>query len=139
MIIDSIRNYMLSCPLLEGEKINVNCLGQKAVAYTIDSVAENPLIKRYCDGGTLKQYKFIFALRDVYDEIISENIRIANFFEQLAAWIENQNTAGILPNIDDERCIAEKIEVTKNAYLLESSIDSMRYQMELRLVYRQER
>ncbi len=137
-MIDSIRRYMMSCPLLCGSEININCLSPKAVSYSIDSVAENPLIKRYCDGGMIKQCKFVFALHGVYDTMAEENLRIAEFFEKLTDWVEKQNRDGKLPKLTDEKLTPLRIEVTKDACLLESSIDSMRYQTEFRLIYRQE-
>lgn len=135
MIIDSIKDYFELCPYLEGGKININCLGEKIVSYSIDNVAAEPVIKKYCDGASLKQFVFTLAIRDTYDENLAHNLKIAQFFEQLESWILEQNRKGILPDIDCGLPI--KIEVTKSASLYDSYIDSGRWQMEMRLVYRQ--
>ncbi len=135
MIIDSIKDYFTSCPYLSDGRININCLGERTVSYSIDNIAAEPIVKKYCDGAVLKQFVFILALRDIYDENLVRNLKNAQFFEQVESWVEGQNRNGILPELD---CgIPVKIEVTKSGSLYDSSIQSGRWQMELRLVYKQ--
>lgn len=135
MIIDSIKEYLAGCPYIFGNTININCLGEKPLSLSIDNVDREPIIKRYCDGAVLKQFVFVLALRDIYDENILRNLKNAQFFEQVENWAMEQNRNGIFPEID---CgIPVKIEVTKSGCLCDSSIDSGRWQMEMRLVYRQ--
>lgn len=135
MIIDSIKDYFALCPYLAEGKININCLGEKTVSYSIDNVAAEPVIKKYCDGAVLKQFVFDLAIRDIYDENLFHNLKIAQLFEQIEGWILEQNRKGILPDID---CgIPVKLEVTKSGSLYDSNIESGRWQIEMRLVYRQ--
>ena len=137
-IIENIKNYISTCPLLKGENINVNYLGAYPVSYTIDNLPEIPVIRRYCDGGTLRQYCFAFASRDGYDSNSIENMRVAEFFENFAAWIDEQNKNGVLPEMPDKKLIPEKIEVIKSGYVYDTARTSARFQVQLRLVYRQE-
>ncbi len=138
MIVESIKNFMKSCPYLENDKININCLGGKPICYSIDTLPENPIIKKYCDGGTLNQYRFVFAMRDAYDENPEFNKAAAEFFEKLEGWIQEQNRLKNLPQLRDKKLISESIEVVKSAHLFDSSMDSARLQSEIRFVYRQE-
>ncbi len=138
MIIESIKKYFESCPLLSGGRVNVNFLAEKPLCYSIDTVAANPVVKSYCDGGTLRQYRFAFALRSIYDEDATENIHAAAFFEELAAWVEQQSEQGVLPELSG-KATPLGVEVMTTGSLLESSIGSARSQMEMRLLYRQEK
>lgn len=138
MIIDSVREYLKGCPYLAGGRININCLGEASVCYSIDNVSAEPVIKKYCDGGTLRQFVFVLALRDAYDENVLNNLKSAQFFEQVEAWISEQNRAGMLPQTEDERIKPLSIEVTKSGCLSESHLSDGRWQMELRIIYRQD-
>ena len=83
MIIDKIRDFMNTCPFLENGKININCLGGRPVCYSIEQIAAEPIVKTYCDGGVLKQCRFVFAVRDNYDEVPEFNLKAAELMEQL--------------------------------------------------------
>ena len=66
MIIDAIKTFIENnCPLVSGKKINVNYLGEKPQRYTIESVPSTPIIKKYSDGGTQRQYLWVFSSREI--------------------------------------------------------------------------
>ena len=135
-MIESIKNYLETCPQLAGGKINIDCLGADAVSYSIDSIAAEPVVKKYCDGAVLKQFIFAFSLRDIYNENVLKNLKRAQLFEQIEDWITKQNQKGNLP--DAEGIAPVKIEVTKSGCLQESNMQNGKWQMEMPLVYRQD-
>ena len=137
MITDTVRDYMMKCPRLFGKKVNVNCLGTKMQSFSIDNVSAEPVIKKYCDGAVLKQAIFNLSVRDRYDENLGGNIAVSQLLEDIEKWIWNQNTIKNLPVFDDEGIIARSIEVTKSGHLFHTSMASGRWQMEFRIVYRQ--
>ena len=137
MIINAVREYMLSCPMLSGKKININCLGTKMRSFSIDNVASDSVIKKYCDGGTLKQAVFTLGVRDRYDENLGENLYVSNLLEEIEIWIHQQNIIKNLPVLGDGNMIARSIEVTKSGYLHDTSMASGRWQLEFRVVYKQ--
>lgn len=137
MIIDAVREYMLSCPNLSGKKININCLGTKMRSLSIDNVSSESVIKKYCDGGSLKQAVFILAVRDRYDEALGENLYVMNLLEEIEDWIYKQNIINNLPILDSSNMSARSIEVTKSGYLYDTSMSSGRWQLEFRIVYEQ--
>ena len=81
------------------------------------------------------QFVFVFALRDIYDENVMRNLKNSQFFEQIENWVYEQNQKGNLPQVDAGDSV--KLEVTKSGCLDESNMHSGRWQMEMRLVYRQ--
>ena len=137
MIIDAVREYMMSCPVLSGKKVNINCLGEKIRSFSVDNVASNNIIKKYCDGGTLKQAVFTLGVRDRYDETLGENLYVTNLLEEIETWIYRQNIIKNLPALGSDDMIARCIEVTKSGYLHDTAMSSGRWQLEFRIVYKQ--
>lgn len=137
MIIDSIREYMLSCPKLSGKKININCLGIKMRSFSIDNVVTESVIKKYCDGEVLKQAVFTLAVRDRYDETLGENLYVMNLLEEVESWIYKQNIIKNLPVLGSDNMIVRSIEVTKSGHLHDTAMSSGRWQLEFRIVYKQ--
>lgn len=135
MIIDSIRTYFLDCPLLENfAKLNVDFLGIDPTEYTIDSQPTSPVIKRYADGGTLKQYIFVFGSREYYGSDTLQNLENSGFYEQFSNWVEQQSNMGNLPKLSGNRRPLF-MEVLTTGYLFDASEDNARYQIQCRLVY----
>ena len=67
-IIQAIRDYIAACPLLhEGAIVGVDRLGAQGVAYTIDTTPCEPVVRQYVDGGSMRQFLFVFASREAYD------------------------------------------------------------------------
>lgn len=137
MIIDSVREYMLTCPKLAGMKININCLGTKMRSFSIDNVAAESVIKKYCDGEVLKQAVFTLCIRDRYDETLGENLYVINLLEDIENWIYKQNIIKNLPNLGTDNMTVRSIEVTKSGYLHETSMSSGKWQLEFKIIYKQ--
>lgn len=137
MIIDSIATYLKDCPLIKGNKINANFLDKKPTVYSIDNVPADPIIVKYPDGGSKRQFLFVFASRDLYGKEAVENFRNSGFYEQFAAWIEEQNAARKLPKLDDG-LEPLKVETLTGGYCFDQSTDEARYQIQCRLIYNKE-
>ena len=88
MIIDSIRNYIRGCPLINKGKVNVDYLGVDIGEYSIEPTPADPIIKRYADGGTLRQYLFVFSSKESYGPDIRVQIDNSGFYEKFGQWLE---------------------------------------------------
>lgn len=55
-LINSIRDYILTCPFLSEWRVNVDYLGA-GMEYSIDPLPCDPVIQRYTDGGAKKQFQ----------------------------------------------------------------------------------
>lgn len=135
MIADAVRKFMLSCPRLTGNKINVNCLGTRIKSLSIDNVSSNPVIRKYCDGSMLMQAVFNLSVRDRYDENIGGSLYVSELLEDVENWIWQQNTIKNLPNLD-KGMLCRSIEVTKSGHLYDTSMSNGRWQLEFRIVYK---
>ena len=142
MIIDKVKAYLKTCPLLVAKAkkgtINVNYLGEEPCEYSIEVISVNPLVKRYTDGGELRQYLFAVCSREAYDANALENMNVAKFFEEFEDWISEQDKAGIYPELSNGMQ-AIKIEVVSSGYLDSSDEDRARFSIEIKLTYRKER
>ena len=133
-IIASVKDYLAACPLLSGKEININYLSPQADSFAIDSVAREPVVKRYVSGETVRQYCFLLAGRIAYDRDVAENAGVSAFFEALEAWIEARNNAGIFPVLSDGVPIA--VEIVKSGAIKDTARTSARVEIELRLLYK---
>ncbi len=139
MIIENLRSYLKKCPLLKKDKINVNYLGDEPVAYSIETVPASPIVKRYTDGGTLRQYLFVFSSREAYDENALCNMNVAQFFEDFENWICEQDANKNYPDLKDDKIKVTRLEVTTGGYLFDEEGTTAKFQVQLKLTYRKER
>ena len=101
-MLKQIKEYFKKCPLLEGSKINVNYLAEKALSYSIEAEPGERTIKNYVDGGELRQKVFLFASREEFDYDPKGNEDIAKFYEELSAWIDENNK---------KRCVSHRRQI----------------------------
>lgn len=135
MIIDAVREYLLSCPEISGKKVNINCLGTRQGSLTLDNVPADTTIKKYCDGEELKQAVFSLAIRDRYDENLQENTSVSELLEKIEVWLYTQNLNNNLPKLTEDKISPVSIEVTKSGHLYDTSMANGRWQLEFRLLY----
>ena len=142
MIIDKIRSFIRQCPYLQefngAIKVNVDYLDGEPTVYSIEEVPTEPILKRYIDGSTRRQYNFIFTSRESYGADVLQNISNSGFYEDFAQWLSDKSDAGGLPVLDDGK-EALKIEATTTGYAFQTDENSARYQIQARLIYNQGR
>ncbi|WP_338433456.1 chloramphenicol resistance protein [Clostridium tyrobutyricum] len=142
MIIDKIRNFIRQCPYLQefngAIKVNVDYLDGEPTVYSIEEVPAEPILKRYIDGSTRRQYNFIFTSRESYGPDVLQNIANSGFYEDFAQWLEECSDNDNLPVLGDGK-EALKIEATTTGYAFQTDENSARYQIQARLIYNQGR
>ncbi len=138
MFTEATKKYIETCPLIKKSRINVNYLGEKPVQYSIDNVPAKPIVKKYTDGGTLRQFLFVFASREAYDENTLENMDVAKFFEEFENWIEEQDRNKVFPVTEDPKVKVTRIETTTSGYLFDSDTKTARFQIQCKITYKKE-
>lgn len=131
-IIESIRNYIsdLKCMSTFENAINANYLGGAADNFSIEEVPCKPVLKKYLDGSTKRQFQFAFCSREPYGAEIIQNIDNSGFYEDFTDEIESKNNEDILPiGVDNIEPIS--IEVTSSAYVVATDEDTAMYQINL--------
>ena len=138
MIIKALRDYMRSLKCLEtfnnAIRINVNFLEENPDTYSIEEVPIEPIVKKYVNGDSIRQYAFIFTSREPYGADVLTNIDNSGFYEKLADEIEKNNNKEIFPLLDDGMEVLE-IKVTSTGYAFAVTEDTAQFQIQLRLKY----
>ena len=121
-IISAIREYIAECPLLhDGAILGVDQLEADTIGYTVDTTPCEPVVQKYTDGSDKRQFLFVFASREKYGERVLENIG-----------------QGIFPELGDYRT-PYRMDIVSSGYAYDTGDDTARYQIQLRLMYYQDR
>lgn len=137
-VIESIRDYFDKCELLRPDaRINLNYLGLEVPEYGIYTEPTDPIIKRYVDGAELRQHIFIFTTRNVLSSDYATQLENVAFFDKLIQWIETNNKNKVLPELEGNRQ-SQRLDILTNGYLMSSEGGKSQYQIQMRLVYKEE-
>ena len=135
-VMQSVQKWLKTYSKLSG-RLDVDFLDENADTYSVDTIPCEEIIKRYKDGGVIKQFQFAVSSRRFYEQNIKQNLSNLQFFEDLTAWVESKARSRQLPTMDKGRT-AQKIVVTSTAYPFIISEDGKaRYQIQMRLEYYQ--
>ena len=137
-IIEALKDYISKCPYLEefSESINVDYLSDAYGSYSIEEVPTGPIIKKYINGDSERQFDFIFSSRESYGADVLQNIENSGFYEDFSTWIEEESFNNNLPDLGEGR-EPIKIEVSTTGYAFQTDINQARYQIQLKLIYLQ--
>lgn len=137
-VMQCIQKWLKTYSGLSG-RLDVDFLDENADTYSVDTIPCEEILKRYKDGGVIKQFQFAVSSRRFYEQNIKQNLSNLQFFEDLTAWVENKARSRELPTMDKGRT-AQKIVVTSSAYpFIVSEDGKARYQIQMRLEYYQKR
>lgn len=138
MIIQGIRNYMRGLKCLDtfnnAIRVNVNYLEPTPDTYSIEEIPIEPILKKYVNGDSIRQYAFIFTSREPYGADVLQNIDNSGFYEDLADEIESNNDNAIFPILEDG-LEPQEIKVTSTGYAFAVTEKTAEYQIQLRLKY----
>lgn len=133
-IIEAVREYLKECPVLNGERLNVDFLPADAATYSVDVVPVQPILKQYIDGSSQRQFTFVFATRTYYGDMPRQQLDNLGLFETFAEWLEEQNRARHFPDLEAGRSV-QKMEVTTSGYVFAPDTDTARYQIQCKMTY----
>lgn len=128
--------HIETCPFLCEGRVNVDYVGTE-MTYSIDPLPCDPLIQRYTDGGSKKQFQFAFTSKEEYDEDTRITIENSEFCQKFEDWLELQNMLDNLPELPEGK-IAYKYETLNKGYLFDIDGNKAKYRIECRLLYEQE-
>lgn len=131
-IMESVRDYMLKCPLLHDGTLNIDYLPEE-IAYSINTIQCDPVYKKYADGNNLRQFMFSVESKEAYGSDVIQNIENSGFYQRLEEWVTNNNLDGILPDL--EGYTPQEISCTYNGSLMYNDVNLGVYQIQFRLLY----
>lgn len=127
-----IKEWIETCPLLNGDKINVDYLKDDVYSYSIDRTPSNPTVMKFIDGtGGKKQITFDFSVQAPISSRVVTNLANSKFGEEFIEWIETQQRIRNLPQIDG----AFSIECTSPSYVLQRTETQAIYIIQINFTY----
>lgn len=135
--IEAIRAWLRTYPPLSEGRLGVDFLPTDAQTYSVEVTPCKEVIKRYLDGSAVKQFDFVLASREFYQDDIRQNTDNLSFYEDFAQWVEKQNSrrSQTLPQLAEGRT-AQRVEVTSTGYpFLVDEHGTARYQVQMKLTY----
>lgn len=137
--IEAIQTFIQTCPCLQtwAACAGVDRLGRDAGCYSIETVPCQPVLKRYADGSTVRQYLFHLVSRENYGPEIRQNLDNLGVYERFSGWLEEQTHRGNLPVLDAGKQ-ALKVEALTVGYAYETGLDAAQYRIECKFTYFQE-
>ena len=136
-MIQGIVEYVTQCPLLSEGYIRVDSLGPRPIEYGIATLPCDPIVKKYVDGSSIRQYLFGVTSREYYSIDMIQNIKNSEIYEDLAEWFEGQNKAQSFPDLGSGKTV-QRIELVTSGYLYSTDRKTARYQLEIRIIYHKE-
>lgn len=129
--IELIKEWMETCPLLDGDTISVDYLMDELFSYSIDRTPTTPVVEPFVDGGGKKQITFDFSVTAPISSQSIVNLANSKFGEDLIKWVELQNDIGNLPSIDG----AFSINPTSPSYILQKTETTAIYIIQFSFIY----
>lgn len=137
--VEQLRLWFRQCPaILNTNRFRVDYLAESATEYAIYSVPstlkyhENIIGESILDD--IQTQNFIFASKASFGADIQQNLANLGFYDEVVAWILEQNNAQNFPSIREGRVKA--IVPTLTAYVAEAGSNAAKYQIQLKMTYR---
>lgn len=133
-----VKEFIETCPFLEefGQAtypvVNLNMLEENPTMYSIEETPAEPVIKRFANGDTVRQYVFSLCSRELYGPV--ENEKTAEFYEKFSDWLEDCTREGILPALSGQ-LQSKSIRAATNGYLYDNEGTSCQYRIQCQFVY----
>lgn len=115
----------------ENYRINVDFLGENPTEFAIVPIPVDPILEKYVDGSSLRQYQFQLISCNDYGADVLQNMANSQFYEDLYDLIENNNKNKIWPDING----IESIECLNNGAILDATTNTARYSIQMKITY----
>ena len=136
-ILDALHTYLETCPIFDGAGLFVDFLPDTGAHFAVDTAPAQPVVKRYVDGRSIRQYRFDLRLQDAYDGEVLQAIANSGLFERLVDWMDAQTRARNLPALPPGKT-AQTISALTTGYLYQPHAELGRWMIQCRLTYLQE-
>ena len=133
-----VKEFIETCPFLKDFEdatfpvVNMNLLEEDPTMYSIEETPAEPIVKRFANGDTVRQYVFSLCSRELYGQ--AENEKTVEFYEKFADWLEECTENGQLPLLTG-RLQSKSIRATTNGYLYDNQSKNCQYRIQCQFVY----
>lgn len=136
---EQLRNWFRGCPAIaEGNRFRMDYLAENPTEYALYAVPSQINYRENVLGEEIptpiQTVNYIFASKESYGADVEQNLANLGFYDEIVAWILEQNAQRNFPAINEGRI--KSIVPTLTAYPIEVGSDAARYQIQLRITYR---
>lgn len=136
---EQLRRWFRGCPaLMNGNRFRMDYLAENPTEYALYAVPSQLNYKENVLGEEIplpvQTINYIFASKESYGADVEQNLANLGFYDEIVAWILEQNARHNFPVINEGRI--RSIVPTLTAYPIEVGSDAARYQIQLRITYR---
>ncbi len=133
-IMESLNNYLDTCPLLAEGKFPGQMCGGKEVQAVLEGISQESVLQRYVDGTSAREALFALSSRDSHPRADLQGLFDNGFAEQLQTWVDQQAAAGQLPSLP-QGLSPQEIQIQGAAYQPDQTTEQVRYQVQCKLIY----
>lgn len=127
-----IKEWIETCPLLDGNKISVDYLKDDIDSYSIDRTPIQPEVSNFVDDrGGKRQIAFDFSVTAPLSSKSIVNLANSKFCEDFMKWVSIQNKLKNFPIIDG----AFSIKCTSPGYILQKTETTAIYIIQMSFTY----
>lgn len=126
-----VRNIIRDFPINEFKKTKVDYLGNSLFSFSFETIPDVKVLKRYTDGSTIEQYKFLLVSTRLYtndDRIMLEN---SGVFEMFSNWLESL----VLIPPKNANFKPVKFETLGHVFINDNDTEQARYTQEIKFIY----
>lgn len=120
-----ITECLQKCPFFANTVIGQDYLGENIGAVSVHGISCEPVVQRYADGATMRQFMFDVLVR------LDVSTEAEPYFDIVAEWFSQA-----VPLLEDGQC-AQRFEIVKSAAVQDRHYSNVRYGMTCRLLYYQ--
>lgn len=137
--IEHLRAWLRRCPALSrNNRFRVDYMAEEPIEYSLISVPSSIVYRQNVLGETIprenQKMSFIFATREYWSADERQNIQNYGFYQDVTAWMLEQNAQRIFPRINEG--IVTAIHPVLSTYVSSPGTDSARYQITIELAYK---
>lgn len=136
---EQLRAWFRNCPALaENSRFRMDYLAENPTEYAIYAVPSQINYRENVLGekipADIQSVNYIFASKESYGPDAMQNLENLGFYDQVVAWILEQNAKHNFPKINEGW--VKSIVPTLTAYPIQIGSDTAKYQIQLQITYR---
>ena len=137
-VASKVKELIEGCPFLEEfgsatfPVVNLNLLEENPTMYSIEETPAEPILKRFANGDTERQYVFSLCSREMYGQ--AENEKTAEFYEKFSDWLDDCTREGNLPALTGQ-LQSKSIRATTSGYMYDNQGTSCQYRIQCQFIY----
>ena len=137
--IEHLREWFRTCPDLNRQnRLRVDYIAEQPTEYSIMATPSTLQYRENVLGERIlmdrQRQNYVFMSRNIYGSDVEQNIETEGWYQDIVAWINEQNRKRNFPKIDEGTVLS--ISATLTVQISEISTDNALYQIPIAIEYK---